>query len=375
MANIEHLAILKQGVSAWNRWRKEHPDIRPDLSRADLIGVNLQWANLSQSKLRHAKLHRAHLQGADLRGADLGYANLFNAHLRRAELGKADLSKARLIKANLQEAKLRAAYLHEAVLCGVNCDGAGLRGADLSEAKLGRATFRRADLTRASLVGAELHGAELADCWVYGISAWDLELADTIQRNLTVTQKNTPAIKVDDLEVAQFIHWLLKHQGLRTAINAMSQKGVLILGRFGDGGLELLRATADRLQGLGYVPIIFDFERPDRSDYVETVKTLVGLSRFVIVELSGPSVPFELGSTVSEFERPFALIQEKGRKSFFLLRDLAKYPWVLWPPLEFKDKEDLLALLPERIRDPAEAYVAEREKRLAASTSSGPFAS
>jgi hypothetical protein len=32
MANQEHLEILKQGVKIWNHWRKEHPEIKPDLS-------------------------------------------------------------------------------------------------------------------------------------------------------------------------------------------------------------------------------------------------------------------------------------------------------------------------------------------------------
>ena len=36
MANDEHVALLKQGVAAWNAWRDENPDIRPDLSGADL---------------------------------------------------------------------------------------------------------------------------------------------------------------------------------------------------------------------------------------------------------------------------------------------------------------------------------------------------
>ena len=26
MANEEHLRILKQGVTAWNQWREDHPD-------------------------------------------------------------------------------------------------------------------------------------------------------------------------------------------------------------------------------------------------------------------------------------------------------------------------------------------------------------
>lgn len=36
MANPEHLAILKQGVSKWNEWRKENPEVEPNLSYADL---------------------------------------------------------------------------------------------------------------------------------------------------------------------------------------------------------------------------------------------------------------------------------------------------------------------------------------------------
>ena len=39
MASEEHLALLKQGVDAWNKWRYEHPEIRANLSKADLSGV------------------------------------------------------------------------------------------------------------------------------------------------------------------------------------------------------------------------------------------------------------------------------------------------------------------------------------------------
>jgi hypothetical protein len=45
MANQQHLAILKQGVEVWNQWRKEHPEIRPDLSEADWVETDLIWPN------------------------------------------------------------------------------------------------------------------------------------------------------------------------------------------------------------------------------------------------------------------------------------------------------------------------------------------
>lgn len=39
MANQEQLDFLKQDVQAWDEWRMMHPDIRPNLSGADLGGA------------------------------------------------------------------------------------------------------------------------------------------------------------------------------------------------------------------------------------------------------------------------------------------------------------------------------------------------
>src|SRR5215472_6384498 len=78
-----------------------------------------------------------------------------------------------------------------------------------------------------------------------------------------------------------------------------------------------------------YLPIIFDFDRPRDRNYTETVKTLVGLSRFVIVDMSGPSVPQELYATVPHFKIPFIPIIEEGRPVYAMFADLLEYPWVL----------------------------------------------
>jgi len=76
MANQEHLDILKQGVEVWNRWRKEHLGIFPDLTFADLSFADLRGANLNRANLSRADLNRANLRGVHLRGAELGRANL-----------------------------------------------------------------------------------------------------------------------------------------------------------------------------------------------------------------------------------------------------------------------------------------------------------
>ena len=56
MANSEHLAKLREGPEAWNRWRKEHADVVPDLS-----GAMLRGAILSRANLRMADFYRTAL--------------------------------------------------------------------------------------------------------------------------------------------------------------------------------------------------------------------------------------------------------------------------------------------------------------------------
>jgi Pentapeptide repeats (8 copies) len=96
MANAEHLAILRQGVDAWNAWREKEPRVRPDLSKADLIGADLSAADLIGADLSAADLRAADLRGANLIGANLIGANLIGANLIDACLDGADLTDARL---------------------------------------------------------------------------------------------------------------------------------------------------------------------------------------------------------------------------------------------------------------------------------------
>jgi uncharacterized protein YjbI with pentapeptide repeats len=59
MANLDHLAMLKEGITVWNQWRMESPLTRPELSEADLEHGNLIGANLSGASLEKAELHAA----------------------------------------------------------------------------------------------------------------------------------------------------------------------------------------------------------------------------------------------------------------------------------------------------------------------------
>jgi hypothetical protein len=85
------------------------------------------------------------------------------------------------------------------------------------------------------------------------------------------------------------------------------KKGALLLGRFTEGRLR------EKLRDLGFVPVVFNFDKPETKNFSETVRLLCTLSHFVIVDITNPrSAPLELQATVPDYTVPFAPILQRG---------------------------------------------------------------
>jgi hypothetical protein len=354
MANDEHVAILKKGVKAWNAWRDENPNISPDLSGADLHGRDLRGSNLSGADLIEANLTNADLTGANLFTADLTGANLPKAKLSGgANLFNADLTGANLPKANLSGANLNEANLTKADLSGANLFKADFSGADLSGADL-----TKADLQGATLVDTDLTGTDLTACRIYGVSAWGLKLDGTTkQQNLVITRDDEPTVTVDNIEVAQFVYLLLHNEKIRDVVDTIGKKGVLLLGRFTEGRMVVLERLREKLRDLGFVPMVFNFDKPETKDFTDTVRLLANLSHFVIADITNPrSTPLELQATLPDYMVPFAPILQQGEEPFSMFVDLQnKYDWVLRPVIGYPSVDRLIDVLEDKIVRPAEA--------------------
>jgi uncharacterized protein YjbI with pentapeptide repeats len=293
------------------------------------MGANLIEANLNQANLRRANLSGADVRWADLRGAKLNQAKFFWANLSRA-----NLSRANLMDANLSEAKLFKANLNEA------------------------------DLTRASLIKTDLEGADLTGCRVYGISAWDLNLVETIQKDLVITLPEASAITVDGIEVAQFIYLMLNNDKIRKIINIAGRKGVLILGRFPKERKALLDAMRKELRRRDYLPFIFEFDKPDDPNLTKTVAILARMSRFVIADITdAKSIRQELQAIVPHLPSlPVHLIILDAQYEKAMFQEFLDYHWVMHP-YRYHDREQLMAGLAENVINPAETMAAEITKR------------
>src|SRR5262249_7543343 len=383
------LELLSQGAEVWNSYRASHPKFKPylkyvylgdQLDTPELDAINLSGGELDGLDMTGQAAEAADFSRATLKRASFVEANINNANFEDASLEGANLSQAYVNFGNFNNAKMEHANLDEIDLpCGT-IQGANLRyasfsharamelhaqGADLSYACIMYSNFNHGEfintnLTYAMLINTNFSYATFEGTRVYGSAAWNLNLEGANQNRLIVSDEREPTIWVDDLEVAQFIHLLLDHRKLRKAINAVTERGVLLLGRFGSGGHEMLETIGTRLRTLGYLPIIFDFERPEGRNYTETVKTLAGLSRFVIVDLSGPSVPQELYATVPHLKVPFVPIIQKPRQTHSMITDILEYPWVIKPIFEFEDMRQLMTAFDTAIVEPAERQCKER---------------
>src|SRR5215204_2186523 len=358
-----------------------------DLSRAGLIDANVIQADLLGADLSEAGLSGANFSNADLLSANLPEVNLYSAelpeaNLYRANLRKANLSYADLPRAHLSKADLTAAHLDRADLTGANLSGADLTGANLSntrltganlaEVYLSEADLAGADLTHSILVKTNLENAILEGCRIYGISAWSLNLKGAKQHNLNVSDKGEPAIMVDNLEVAQFIYLLLHNERIRQVIDTITSKAVLILGRFTSHRKAVLEAIRDELRQRGYLPILFDFEKPAGRDLTETISTLAHMARFIIADITqAKSIPQELQAIVPNLPsvpvQPLLLTSEH---EYGMFEHFRRYLWVL-DTYYYDNLDDVLASVEAKVISPAETKTLSENRQIEQDVSAG----
>lgn len=411
MLDSELLSRLLSSKEEWNQWRLDNSEVPldlsswplkgaelrdrflkgvklspADLSEADLrrcslaeadvsgcnmngvvlLGANLRGAklddaivtdsNLRSTCLKDASAKNVNFRGVHLRGADLRGCDLSNSDLRSADLRAVDARGAKLVGADLRGAMVDRARFEDANLTSANCSGLNLTEVSFSQATLSEADLSSALMIRTCLLGANLSGAR-----IHGLSAWDTQLDQhTKQQDLVISRHDEPVVTVDNLEVAQFIYLLISNQKVRSVIDTITSKLVLILGRFTPERKRVLDLLRQVIRTHDYVPVLFDFEKSPARSFVETVSILANMSRFVIADVSDSRVVLqELQRIVSELPSvPVQPILAEGSDVSIAIADFMRYRSFL-SPYVYGSEAELVDGLKANVLAPAEALAEE----------------
>ncbi len=339
MADPEHVRLLKAGREPWNRWREENRHTRPELS--DLNFEKDVWDGVGLYDL--PSFEGFDFSEANLRRISARNSTFLDCRFDGAGLHFSDVCFSRFDGCSFLEAGIRVTKLGSASF--VNCDfeGADLAYCTAEETDFSGSRFVDTNLDHTRLVKATLVGCHVENVSFYGSSAWDLDLTDCIQRAIYIDEELS--LSVESLEVAQFIHLLVRSEKLRSVIDTITSKVVLILGRFTPPRMAVLQQLRTGLSQLGYVPVIFDFERPSSRDVTESVSTLAHLSRFVVADLTeARSVPQELSAIVPSLPSvPLCPVIAAGEEAYGMFEHWERYPWVQDLRVYSADEVDELA--------------------------------
>ena len=163
--------------------------------------------------------------------------------------------------------------------------------------------------------------------------------------------------------MAQFVYVLLNNPNIRTVIDTVTSKLVLILGRFSPERKVVLDALRGCLRSLNYLPVVFDFDKPASRDLTETVSSLAHLSRFVIADITdAKSIPQELMAIVPSLPSvPVQPILLKHQLEYAMFSRFRRFPWVL-PVFIYEDNDHLMSAVEAQVINPLEAKVQEQRQ-------------
>ena len=327
--------IILKGPGVWNAWKKE--------KYRNISFAKPSWYECRDRQGRMVKgQNELDFSGIDLSGISIYHAFAEGLNLKNGIFIGTHFEEGDFSRANFSGATFINTKFNKTILTDANFNGA---------------SFVNCNLNRVNLANAQFCVKEITETVVYGISAWDLHTCEGMKQSRLVIEKTYELysdliekgripMTMDNIELAQFFYYLKDHKKMRDTINILNSNGVLLLGQFKEGGLERLYGLHEWLQENHYKPMIFDFGRPDNMDYTETIVTMAGLSKFVIADLSGGSVPQEVYAIAKNFKKP--MLAFSFGKAYSMFKDIKREnPNVI--SFEIDAQEELIGKIKEHI--------------------------
>lgn len=259
------------------------------------------------------------------------------------------------------KSRFESCYMEQTKFSGSTLNGAVFRDCNLNQSEFVDDTkLHDVDFYGSSLIEATFKNSVIRKCKVYGANFWGLNVSDTVQEDIFITnfrsaksKKLNEITKIYDIELAHLINLLTDNSKFSSIIRGVQSSFVLILGSFGDNLPNLQMLKDEILRHEEYVPILFDWNKEHNLDFLETIILLAGFSKFIVVDLSGPrSVPAELQAILSTIMIPVIPILKSDETEFGVYSFTNKYSWVSGV-IRYDRMEDVTAKFDKAILKPA----------------------
>lgn len=298
----EDYEILIQGKTVWNNWMETnwknlptievqtdkpliHHKVSPfSFSRADLSKIDLtEFKSFYGYNFYKVNFSNTNLKGIKFKNCYFRKANFRNANLQDVKFENCTCEMTYFIQSNL----MRSFFVH------TNLSGAKFGNANLYKSNFIDSQLLGCSLMWANIIETKFKDSNLSNSRIYGASIWNTTFENTKQSNIIITKQDEVCISVDNLEIAQFLYLITSNKKIKSIIETLSSKIVLLLGRFTSARKEILDKLKIELSKQQYIPIIFDFQKPINKDFIESVLIIAQLSKFIIADFSDPKIILE----------------------------------------------------------------------------------
>ena len=340
MENRICIELLKNKQEEWNNQR-----LIAGIDAPNFRNTNFSLEFHGESLYDLPEFFDLNFSNSDMNMVSLRNCTFTNCCFDGAHITFADLVDASFQSCTFKNVCMRVSKIGDATFTNCLFENSDLSYCSAENTSFKGTKFVNTRMEHMSLILTDFSDAYLDGCFVYGVSAWNLKLKNTKQKNLLITQNGHPFITVDDIELAQLIYLLINNNNLRNVIDTITSKVVLILGNFSPERKRVLDLIRDELRQHDLVPVLFDFTAPSARNFTETMLTLASLSKCVIADLTSQKcIPHELANIIPHHPSltiyPIIL---NGERPYSMFDDYKSYPWVR--PLLYYKEDDIHGLI------------------------------
>jgi uncharacterized protein YjbI with pentapeptide repeats len=338
---------IKEGSHSWNQWTKslikEMPSIKmysdKPLKNSVTQQISLKIAEIPEIKFKDMVLDNfdfSRLKWTHLESKNVIFknCNFYKSDMKNSELNHCTFDNCNFEKANLINSNFNFSKLTDCIF----------KGSNLSKSEQFSTIYNNCSILDTSIMWSKLIEttfieSRIFNSKIFGAAIWNVKILNSETKNLIITKNDEPEIKIDNIEVAQFIYLILNNQKIRDVITTLTSKIVLILGRFTDERLKILESIKEVLILEGFVPVLFTFEKSPKRDLTETIQLLANISKLVIADVSdSKSIPQELSHIIpSTPSLPIQPIIVAEQKEYSMFEHWNRYEWVR-PIFEYRNE-------------------------------------